>query len=279
MEHNSIIRKVALAAAMLAMTGCTQPPAEISTYYSGKNLTVQKTSYPIVTKPEGSGTVLPSKYSVLPVAEKQLHDGFHVVQKGETLFSIARAYDMEPEMIQDYNTLSDSDLLFVGQRLNLEPVPVTEVVKQTFAATPTKHQQVKPKMLVKFDPNKPQHFMWPVKGRVISRFGVKEGGMYNDGINIAASEGSAVQAVEDGEVVYAGSKLKAYGNMVIIRHGDGWLSAYAHTADIVVKRGDVVAKGQRIATVGRSGDVTEPQLHFGLRKKNKSINPLQVLAG
>jgi murein DD-endopeptidase MepM/ murein hydrolase activator NlpD len=120
-------------------------------------------------------------------------------------------------------------------------------------------------------------FRWPVRGRVISGFGKKPNGERNDGINLAVPEGTAVKAAEDGTVIYAGNELKSYGNLVLVRHSNGWVSAYAHNSDLKVKRGDAVRRGQVIALSGMSGGVTTPQVHFELRKDASPVDPLQHL--
>jgi murein DD-endopeptidase MepM/ murein hydrolase activator NlpD len=120
-------------------------------------------------------------------------------------------------------------------------------------------------------------FRWPVRGRVISGFGKKPNGERNDGINLAVPEGTAVKAAEDGTVIYAGNELKSYGNLVLVRHSNGWVSAYAHNSDLKVKRGDDVRRGQVIALSGMSGGVTTPQVHFELRKDASPVDPLQHL--
>jgi murein DD-endopeptidase MepM/ murein hydrolase activator NlpD len=122
-------------------------------------------------------------------------------------------------------------------------------------------------------------FRWPVRGRIISGFGAKPTGQRNDGINLAVPEGTTVKAAEAGTVIYAGNELEGYGNLVLIRHADDWVSAYAHNGDIKVKRGDAVRRGQTVATAGMSGSVNSPQVHFELRKKAKPVNPLDYLAG
>ncbi|HVZ13811.1 MAG TPA: LysM peptidoglycan-binding domain-containing M23 family metallopeptidase [Bauldia sp.] len=122
-------------------------------------------------------------------------------------------------------------------------------------------------------------FRWPVRGRIIAGFGTKPNGEKNDGINLAVPAGTSVKAVEAGTVIYAGNELAGYGNLVLIRHADGWVSAYAHNQDLLVKRGDVVKRGQIIAHAGMTGSVTSPQVHFELRKGAKPVNPLDYLAG
>jgi len=118
-------------------------------------------------------------------------------------------------------------------------------------------------------------FRWPARGRIIQGF--KPGG--NDGINIAVPEGTSVKAAESGVVAYAGNELKGYGNLVLIRHPNGFVSAYANNGNIEVKRGETVKRGQTIAKSGQSGNVASPQLHFELRKGTKPVDPTQYLAG
>jgi murein DD-endopeptidase MepM/ murein hydrolase activator NlpD len=118
-------------------------------------------------------------------------------------------------------------------------------------------------------------FRWPARGRIIQGF--KPGG--NDGINIAVPEGTSVKAAESGVVAYAGNELKGYGNLILIRHPNGFVSAYANNGDIEVKRGETVKRGQTIAKSGQSGNVASPQLHFELRKGTKPVDPTQYLAG
>ena len=120
-------------------------------------------------------------------------------------------------------------------------------------------------------------FQWPVVGKVISHFGDKAHGMRNDGVNIAAPKGSPVVAVESGVVTYAGNELRGFGNLILIKHDDGWITAYAHTDALLVKRGDEVKKGQAIAKVGATGNVREPQLHFEMRRGKSPVDPLRHL--
>jgi murein DD-endopeptidase MepM/ murein hydrolase activator NlpD len=117
-----------------------------------------------------------------------------------------------------------------------------------------------------------------VNGRIISSFGAKKGGLHNDGINIAAARGAPVRAAENGIVAYAGNELRGFGNLLLIKHADGWTSAYAHNDRLLVRRGDQVRRGQIIARVGSTGSVTSPQLHFELREGSEAIDPLRLLA-
>jgi murein DD-endopeptidase MepM/ murein hydrolase activator NlpD len=119
-------------------------------------------------------------------------------------------------------------------------------------------------------------FRWPARGRIITGYN-KGGG--NDGINISLPEGTPVKAAEGGEVAYAGNELKGYCNLVLVRHPDGWVSAYAHNGELKVKRGDKIARGQLLALSGQSGNVSSPQLHFELRKGSTPVDPMPHLAG
>ncbi|MFD1333292.1 murein hydrolase activator EnvC family protein, partial [Methylopila musalis] len=123
------------------------------------------------------------------------------------------------------------------------------------------------------------NFRWPVRGRVVSNFGSKASGVTNDGINLAVPEGTEVKASDDGVVAYAGDQLKNFGNLVLIRHSNGWVTAYAHNSALNVKRGETVRRGQIIAKSGSSGNVASPQLHFEVRKGAQAVDPMDHLAG
>ena len=114
---------------------------------------------------------------------------------------------------------------------------------------------------------------WPVAGKVISGFGPRADGTHNDGVNVAAPMGTDVHAAESGVVAYAGDELKGYGNLVLLRHDNGWVTAYAHADEIMVKRGDRIKRGQVIAKAGRTGQVDQPQVHFELRQGQKPVDP------
>lgn len=121
-------------------------------------------------------------------------------------------------------------------------------------------------------------FLLPVKGEILAEFGPLPGkGQHNDGINIAAPKGTAVHAAENGVVAYVGNELKGFGNLLLIKHADGWVTAYAHNDQLLVKRGDTVKRGQTIATVGASGSVTSPQLHFEIRRGTEAVNPTEYM--
>jgi murein DD-endopeptidase MepM/ murein hydrolase activator NlpD len=121
-------------------------------------------------------------------------------------------------------------------------------------------------------------FVWPVRGRLLSGYGAGATGTHNDGVNIAAPRGTAVLATADGVVAYAGNELRGFGNLVLLKHAGGWMTAYAHCDSIAVKKGDKVRRGQTIARVGETGTVAEPQLHFELRRGTRALDPMGYLA-
>lgn len=144
---------------------------------------------------------------------------------------------------------------------------------QPIAKTASAPAIITPPMAVKPD----SQFSWPLKGSLLLHFGPGKGGYFNDGINISAPEDTPIAASAAGKVVYAGNELRGYGNLVIIRHDNGWLTAYAHQKTMMVKKGDNVTKGQIIGHVGATGNVAAPQLHFGIRNGKNALNPEEYL--
>ncbi len=128
------------------------------------------------------------------------------------------------------------------------------------------------------DPMTGSTFRWPVKGRVVTAFGARPDGGHNDGIDLAVPQGTLVMAAENGVVAYAGNELKGYGNLVLIRHANNWVSAYAHNEEILVKRGDKVRRGQIIAKAGATGAVSQPEVHFELRKGSRPVDPTKYMS-
>ncbi|MDD7908750.1 peptidoglycan DD-metalloendopeptidase family protein [Pseudovibrio exalbescens] len=160
----------------------------------------------------------------------------------------------------------------------MEVAPAVQRVEPVQQAQPQQAEEVKTASLNPQEGTEPKRFFrWPVSGRIISDFGPKPGGAHNDGINLAVPEGTEIKATEDGTIVYSGNELKGFGNLVLIRHSNGWVSAYAHNSELLVRRGDSVRRGQVIAKAGATGSVSQPQLHFELRKDNKPVDPLQHL--
>ncbi|MEZ5903702.1 MAG: M23 family metallopeptidase [Geminicoccaceae bacterium] len=228
----------------------------------------------------------------------------HTVVKGDSLARIAAANGVGLGDVIALNPGIDPDRLLVGTRVRLPGGRATSTAvaarpasERTVAAAAEALPQVVPVAVrpaapvaaeqaarqrdlaaVAAPPLSGAGFIWPLEsGTVISRFGSKPDGRRNDGINIAAPAGSLVRAAENGLVVYAGEDLAAFGRMLLVRHADGYLSAYAHNDTLLVARGDIVQRGQPLAKVGSSGEVVEPQLHFELRRGKAPVDPLKML--
>ena len=154
------------------------------------------------------------------------------------------------------------------QKTNIKPKE-TNAPKQTAKPSKENTQTIAARSSSKFS--------WPVRGTILSHYGAKNGGLYNDGINISAALNTHVNAAENGVVAYAGNEVRGMGNLVIIQHADGWMTVYAHLNSMTVRRGARVSVGQKIGTVGQTGKVTKPQLHFEIRKGTKSYNPVNYL--
>ncbi len=210
----------------------------------------------------------------LPVAR------YHVVHKGDTLYAIARKYNVDVASLSRLNNLKSPYALNVGQKLQLSgslssnraSASVKSNARQN--ASVAKRQNNTPYVPPK---NRTAKFMWPVEGKVISGFGTIGKGRKNDGINIKAPIGTTVKAADKGTVAYAGNELKGFGNLILIKHPDGWITAYAHNNQLLVRKGQAVIKGEKIATVGQSGGVDSPQLHFEVRAGKKAVNPRKYL--
>ena len=163
---------------------------------------------------------------------------------------------------------------YVYEEKDIRPTPRPSPNYVTRNVTP--YSPVTSQALAPVSGNAPA-FAWPVSGRVLSDFGATSNGGRNDGINIAAAEGTPIRASASGSVTYAGDELKNYGNLVLIKHSGGFTTAYAHADRLVVSRGDFVAKGQVIGYAGQTGDVSQPQLHFEIRSGTAPVNPRSYL--
>ena len=215
-----------------------------------------------------------------------------VVGRGDTLYSISRKYSIPVNDLAVMNRLSAPFNLSVGQKLrvpNLATAPVSDSVKINTTKTENVTAEKQPVKIAKApvkkissDPSKKlpsisarssSKFAWPVRGKILSAYGAKSNGLFNDGINISASRGAAVRAAENGVVAYAGNEVKGMGNLVIIQHAGGWMTVYAHLDSMAVRRGHKVSVGQKIGAVGETGKVDSSQLHFEIRKGTKAYNP------
>jgi murein DD-endopeptidase MepM/ murein hydrolase activator NlpD len=252
-----------------------------------------------------------------PVAMASTPPSVHVVNHGDTLLSISRRNHVPVAELAKANKLEPSSKLKLGMKLTVpgtktaavapvapavqpaavaavQPVvasaPVTKVAAATAGPPQTAHlAQATGKIedaAAAETPVKASEatgalptFRWPVRGKVITAYGAKANGKANDGINLAVPEGTPVKAAEDGVVAYSGNELKGYGNLVLVRHSNGYVTAYAHASELMVKRGDTIKRGQVIAKSGQSGEVGSPQLHFEIRKGSSPVDPLQFLNG
>jgi len=203
----------------------------------------------------------------------------HIVQTGNTLWDIANCYKVSVIEIRSLNNLKIKDKIYKGKKLF---IPINEKNRNLVCKDTSK-------LIVKVDKRKKKilnkknivsnktDYLWPVKGKILSKYGLLAKGLRNDGINISANKGDPVFASKDGKVVYAGNEIQAFGNLILIKHYDNKTTAYAHLDKIKVKKGQTVKKGEVIAALGSSGKVSKPQLHFELRDSNGPLNPLKYL--
>jgi murein DD-endopeptidase MepM/ murein hydrolase activator NlpD len=245
-----------------------------------------------------------------PSVVKSAEAGTHVVGPGDNLSKIAHRYHVPLLELARANRIEPYAQIKMGDRLVIPgrsaavappaaaPRPEAQALAQPnpapapaqkMASVDAPHtarlitpatEKVEPEAAGKqtADANNPA-FRWPVRGRIIAGFGPKTNGQQNDGINLAVPEGTPIKAAEDGVVAYSGNELKGYGNLVLIRHPNGFVTAYAHASELMVKRGDTIKRGQVIARSGQTGTVSSPQLHFEIRKGSAPVDPTQYLAG
>lgn len=236
----------------------------------------------------------------------------HVVKSGDTLMNLSRRHNIAPAQLAAANNIPVTTQLKIGSKINIPggravaTAPAQQVVAEApkpAAAAPA--PAAKPVTVASAEPQQKARvasetadipeaqspvkaaeatnalptFRWPVRGRVITAYGAKNNGKQNDGINVAVPEGTPVKAAEDGVVAYSGNELKGYGNLILVRHSNGYVTAYAHASELMVKRGDTIKRGQIIAKSGQTGEVGSPQLHFEIRKGSSAVDPLQFLNG
>jgi murein DD-endopeptidase MepM/ murein hydrolase activator NlpD len=205
----------------------------------------------------------------------------HRVQAGDTVYGVARRYGVDPSQIVSLNRIAAPYAIAPGQSLALPaaspaaaPIPsslATRSLATPSQATPSQAAIPAP------PPRAGSKFLWPVQGRTIAAYGRKKDGLHNDGINIAAPRGATVRAADNGVVAYVGNELRGFGNLILVRHAGGWVTAYAHNQNFLVSRGQTVTRGQPIARIGSSGNVATPQLHFEIRKGTRSVDPRRYL--
>ena len=267
----------------------------------------------IIPHPTATAAVAPAAVAPLskPIAVAAAAPSVHVVNHGDTLLSIARHNHVSVPQLAKANNLDPAAKLSIGMKL---VVPASKTAAVVPAAAPTTVASAQPAAvavppvtkvaaidnqqkarLAQAAPNADEPavespvkaeatgalptFRWPVRGKVITAYGAKANGKSNDGINLAVPEGTPIKAADDGVVTYSGNELKSYGNLVLIKHPNGYVTAYAHASELLVKRGDTIKRGQVIAKSGQSGEVQSPQLHFEIRKGQSPVDPLQFLNG
>ena len=203
-------------------------------------------------------------------------NGYHYVKRGETLFSISWRYNLDYKQVARWNRIAPPYTIYPQQRIRVRP-PTNRVATQRKETTPSKAtatQRKKTATKPRVVASAPSKWRWPVKGKIIEKYSNKNGG--NSGIDIAARAGTSILAAAPGKVVYSGNGLRGYGNLVIIKHNASFLSAYAHNRKLLVKEGQSVKSGQKIAELGDTG-TSRAKLHFEIRKNGKPVDPLRYL--
>ena len=244
-----------------------------------------------------------------PTVSRAAKDGIYVAQRGDTLQNVALAFGVDPKDLARWNGVPESDVLIPGQTLQVTPpasvatvspitgsgqaevrplpppgasvpgapAPLPPAVAPPAAAPPVAAAPpTAPPVAAAPEPSRAPSaslpWIWPTSGKVIETFDDPR----NKGIDIAGNEGAPVQAAADGEVVYVGSAVRGYGNLVIVRHSDDFITAYAHNRKVLVAEKQSVKRGQPIAELGRS-DADRPKLHFEIRHQGKPVDPLKYL--
>lgn len=261
-----------LCAASVLLAGCLQQKAAPidyrGNYFFGKDGAYDKL-----------GNELPKYSSYNPAPETEYH--------ADKFVGDDQRYGVSAE-ISDVSTAD----LPPPDAVATEPLPEVQKPLETVTVTAPTTEQVAPSQEFQSASIAPSpvtpppaptssgsaKFIWPLRGEIVSKFGSSIGGQTNDGINIRAREGEPIRASADGVVVYADSEIKAYGNMAIIQHPGGYLTAYAHASELVIKKGDDVVKGQLIGFVGKTGNVDTAQLHYSIRKDKTPVDPSTLLS-
>lgn len=208
---------------------------------------------------------------------KTTSNKYYVVKRGDTLASIARKYNTNYKTLAEKNNISAPYNLKIGQKIVVSGNISGTSSKTTKASKSQNKSNQNVSDSTPVSSKRGSKFVWPVNGKIISSFGTIGKGRKNDGINISAPLGTTVKAGDKGTVAYAGNGLKGFGNLILIKHNDGYITAYAHTDKILVQKGQTVSKGEKIATVGKTGGVSSPQLHFEVRAGKKAVNPRNYL--
>ena len=212
------------------------------------------------------------------------------MRPGDSVYVISQRYAVSQYQLAQLNFLKPPFELKIGQKLQLPnsldfsvlDVGLPDGVSGTNIAQPTPIKTSVPvaprKRFVALSLAGNSGFTWPVQGEIITEFGPSQRGVHNDGVNIAASEGASVGAAAKGRVAFVGNNIKSFGKLVLVKHDGGIITAYAHLGDISVKEGEIVTAGQSIGTIGKSGRVDNPQLHFEIRKSRQPIDPRSLIS-
>ena len=262
------------------LAGCNTPP-RVPAPVESRNVggrTAMPASAPTAAPAPDVSAVSPSA-KVMPGSENAGRPGFYTVQRGDTLTRIALDHGQSWRDVAAWNNLSNANLIEVGQVLRVAPPnAITEasgVVVQPMGPA----SQAAPKPLAQAQtpatqaaPDQGFAFSWPANGQVIGNFDEVK----NKGLDIAGQAGDPILAAADGQVVYAGAGLRGYGNLIILKHNNTFLTAYAHNQSLLVKEDQQVRKGQKIAAMGKT-DADRVKLHFEIRRQGKPVDPAKFL--
>ncbi|MCM1294581.1 MAG: peptidoglycan DD-metalloendopeptidase family protein [Muribaculaceae bacterium] len=258
----SLSRKYSVPVNDLAVMNNLTPPFGL---YAGQHLKVPNLSAPdvrVATQVTGMSSVVTQKSSDSIVVKPQV--------KSANPTPVASV----PKVTSNKNTNSkQSPSTQTAKKMSTNKTDSAKTTKKTTEKISSDPSKKLPKIAARSS----SKFSWPVRGRILSGYGAKSNGLFNDGINISATRGTSVKAAENGVVAYAGNEVKGMGNLVIIQHSGGWMTVYAHMDSMVVRRGARVNVGQKIGTVGATGKVDAPQLHFEIRKGTQAYNPTAYL--
>jgi murein DD-endopeptidase MepM/ murein hydrolase activator NlpD len=210
----------------------------------------------------------------------------HVVGPEDSIYSLSQRYAVSQYQLAEANGVEAPFTLEVGQRLILpdqldfsvlDVAPEATTVAAAVAPPPV--PAATPAVRKRFvAPSGTGAFRWPIEGEIVTEFGPAARGVHNDGVNIAAAAGTDVRAAARGTVAFVGREIKSFGTLILVKHDGGIITAYAHLGEVLVKEGDVIEVGQKIATVGQTGKVDTPQLHFEIRRSRKPIDPRTLIA-
>jgi lipoprotein NlpD len=307
-RSRAALSSMALAAAMAAvLTGCSSTPREPAPIIESSAVSappvVQSTASPVIARAPAAPVVPLASTASAPV-----QPGFYRVKPGDTLYAVSRLYKQKPADIAQWNKLPESGQVNVGQVLRVVPPGASSTVASATASTSASSSSSSTKMAqppllpvpgksvaekpAAEKPSAETHaaekpaasqektsapagkgaFAWPAHGEVVRKFGASG----NKGIDIAGKVGEPVKAAASGKVVYAGSGLRSYGRMIIVKHGNDYLTAYAYNEKLLVKEGDTVKQGATIADMG-TGPSGSPALHFEVRKAGAAVDPVPLL--